>query len=1160
MMKNTKKGIAAALAIILVVSLNPFTAGADTIGQTFDISTISENVWTTNFERTLDGVPFNLSFDVTSAERKQDDSWDVSVKFSKRIDNPTRDPNILFNAGVQVYVDESYKTEFGPGSSTRVPIGGHLRYESDAVHINIPAGKSVHITSKNRRYSTGITSVGTSYFDFHLSAPTYHTVTFKDGLTGKTLKSEKVKHGEGAKAPSVPTHTGYKSNGWDHPFDSVTSDVTVTARYTPISYTVSFNANGGTGKMANQTMTYDKASTLSRNVFSKRGYTWVGWSTNKDGSGTAFANGQEVKNLSATDGATVHLYAKWRPNTYKVRFDANGGTGSMPDQAMTYDHAERLSKNAFSRRGYTWTGWSTNRDGSGTTFGDDQEVKNLTATDGGTAVLYAKWSPNTYKVRFDANGGVGKMPDQSMTYDKAEKLDANEFSRTGYTWVGWSAGADGSGTSYANRQEVLNLTVEQGGVVTLYAKWRPNRYKITFDKRSPAAEGFMPEQQMIYDAPATLNACSFTWEGHTFKGWSLAGTSYEDRQVVENLTADDGATITLHAKWDVITHPVIFTDGLGNELSREEVPHGTSATEPEHPKRVGYTFDGWNADFTNVTSPLTVDAIWKPNRYAIHFDADGGVGAMPDQTMIYDEPDKLDTCAFTRPGHEFQGWALQPGDAIAYYNEQKVINLTAKDSDTVTLFAVWDENADVRISYSATDPTHSKVSRSHEDVAPSGGKPKGSTVSVSEGYKPVGWFDRASGKPVGGDVHFKPERDGNGLWRAGTYDARIEPISYTVRFNANGGNGEMDNQVMTYDQRTALSPCKFTRPGFHFVGWSSDDNDDVEFSDGKEVMNLTAEDGAIIDLRAVWIEDPAVTITYTAEDPAHSSVTVASELLAPITGEASGSEAIVGTGYEFKRWSDWAGEVVGTESTFVPEPTSDGMWKTREYIAHIEPVSYTVRFDSNGGSGEMPDQPMTYDKTASLDECTFTRPGYRFTGWNTTFDGTGTQYKDEQEVLNLTGEKGAVVTLYAQWKKLEFTVNFHDGWGNLIATNSVPYGGKATAPAVPNRKGFEFTDWDTDFGCVTDDLDVTARWRKIDTGEATDVATEPGASNDENGKTNTAQAATDPKPLDQTGSSATILAIGALTASTALGFASMRGRREQAAGMGPRNRRGHMDN
>ena len=142
---------------------------------------------------------------------------------------------------------------------------------------------------------------------------------------------------------------------------------------------------------------------------------------------------------------------------------------------------------------------------------------------------------------------------------------------------------------------------------------------------------------MSYDVACALDACVFTWEGHVFKGWSsessAAATSYTDRQVVKNLTADDNGTVTLHATWDITAYPVTFTDGLGHDIASERVPHNTSATEPEQPIRTGCTFNGWDVDFSHVTAPLTVHATWKPNNYVIQFDSNGGGGTMSNQSI-----------------------------------------------------------------------------------------------------------------------------------------------------------------------------------------------------------------------------------------------------------------------------------------------------------------------------------------------------------------------------------------------------------------------------------------------------------------------------------------------------------------------------------------------
>ena len=169
----------------------------------------------------------------------------------------------------------------------------------------------------------------------------------------------------------------------------------VSANYTLnwATYTVRFNANGGSGTMADQAFTYNTAQALSANAFTRIGYTFDGWSTTANGT-VVYTDGQSVSNLTATNGATVDLYAQWTPITYTVRFNKNsdGASGTMSDQAFTYGTAQNLTANAFTApTGYLFAGWSTNANGTGNTYTNGQSVSNLTAENGAIVDLYAQW-------------------------------------------------------------------------------------------------------------------------------------------------------------------------------------------------------------------------------------------------------------------------------------------------------------------------------------------------------------------------------------------------------------------------------------------------------------------------------------------------------------------------------------------------------------------------------------------------------------------------------------------------------------------------------------------------------------------------------------------------------------------------------------------------
>ncbi len=193
-----------------------------------------------------------------------------------------------------------------------------------------------------------------------------------------------------------PTMDGFIFRGWYQDGTKVTklpkgtSDtVSLMAHFDPITYTVAYNANGGKGKMDKTPGTYDQKLTIAENLFEKTGYQFVGWNTAKNGSGEWYDEEDVVGNLTTKNKATVTLYAQWKANDYAVIFDANGGEGNTEPQHLVYDKTEALTPNAFTREGYTFTGWNTQPDGKGKTYKDKAKVKNLVAED--SIVLYAQW-------------------------------------------------------------------------------------------------------------------------------------------------------------------------------------------------------------------------------------------------------------------------------------------------------------------------------------------------------------------------------------------------------------------------------------------------------------------------------------------------------------------------------------------------------------------------------------------------------------------------------------------------------------------------------------------------------------------------------------------------------------------------------------------------
>ncbi len=268
-----------------------------------------------------------------------------------------------------------------------------------------------------------------------------------------------------------PQNSGYRyTTGEEVNFWLISTGTTASA-VLKLAYTVTYDGNGGEISEGLKTqVSYPYASgsetKVLANQFNRIGYSFAGWNTSPNGGGTGY-NAEEP----ITVDKDITLYAQWTPNTYTVRYDANGGTGSMAEQNFIWGTQQNLTANTFTRIGYTFTKWNTEPNGIGTSYTDGRLIGDLSSELDNVVTLYAQWTPNTYTVRFDANGGTGSMADQEFTYDEAQKLKAIAYTQTGFSFEGWNTNKDGSGTFYKDQDEVSNLST--GGNVTLFAQWTP---------------------------------------------------------------------------------------------------------------------------------------------------------------------------------------------------------------------------------------------------------------------------------------------------------------------------------------------------------------------------------------------------------------------------------------------------------------------------------------------------------------------------------------------------------------------------------------------------------------------------------------------------------------------------------------------------------------
>lgn len=290
---------------------------------------------------------------------------------------------------------------------------------------------------------------------------------------------------------------------------------------------------------------------------------------------------------------------------YKISFNGNTSTSGRMD-TITCDSGSNctLPANAYSKVGYTFEGWSLNPNDT-VVYGDKAAANITNIPSDNVVVLYAKWKANNYNVVFDGNNhSSGATAAVTCTYNEDCTLPSNGFSRTGYTFKGWSTTKDGS-IKYENNGYVRNLTPVKDATVTLYAVWEANTYTVKFDKNSSEATGNVGSVVCTYDKACTLPANNYTRVGATFDGWAVTSNTavqYKDKASVKNLTATANGTYTLYAHWNINTYKITYNYGGGSagNYHPSSVKYG-EVINISNPTRSCYSFRGWTISGYNST-------------------------------------------------------------------------------------------------------------------------------------------------------------------------------------------------------------------------------------------------------------------------------------------------------------------------------------------------------------------------------------------------------------------------------------------------------------------------------------------------------------------------------------------------------------------------------
>jgi len=599
------------------------------------------------------------------------------------------------------------------------------------------------------------------------------------------------------------------------------ANITQTYNYTPYTYTVTFDAQGGSVSPGYSSVTYNStygAGTGGWPTPTRTGYTFEGWYTGVGGSGTNITSGTKV-----TGNPAQILYAKWSINTYNVCFDAKGGTGgwsapmtygsaitaptvakeghmfiewyphvpsAVPAYNVTYEAVWAVLSYRITFNANGGTGGTVNTMSYGSVLTPPSVTKpgyvlagwlpELPATVPAADTEYvAQWVADGSVIVFDANGGTGGG---SFILKAGEPMTPPAVSRPGYTFAGWSPAVP---------------SVVPAEDTTYTAQWSINSYTISFDANggTESTSGYM-----VYGTPLTAPVVSRA--GYTFAGWSPAVPATVPAQ-----------NMTYTAQWNVNSYIITFDANGGTGSKSQPMNYGVSLTAPVV-TREGYTLAGWSPQLpaTVPAQNTTYTAQWTINNYLITFDAGGGTGGTS-ETMDYGEA--LTAPDVTREGYTFAGWSPEVPATVPAQN--------------ATYTAQWTVN-----SYLITFDANGGAGGT--SAAMDYGEPLAPPAVTKDGYTFAGWSPEVPATVPAADT---------------VYTAQWSLNTATVQFDLNGGAGTVPESQTGEPGAAVTLPAQgdIAREYYNFLGWAQQPDATVPL-----VSFIIPEAGAT--LYAVWTRIP----------------------------------------------------------------------------------------------------------------------------------------------------------------------------------------------------------------------------------------------------------------------------------------------------------------
>ena len=815
-------------------------------------------------------------------------------------------------------------------------------------------------------------------------------------------------------------------------------------------YTVTYSFGGG---IADVTEQVEEDALAPFKDASRDGYTFTGWSSN--GEAWDFESDRVTGDVTLTAG--------WSANSYRVTFDVAGGS-AVDEAQVTF--GEEFSLEVPTRVGYTFVGWKT-ADGVAVTDGIGVGTGEWGIAE--DVVLTAAWTVNAYNIEYkNMDGAVNAASNPSRYTIEDDDVVLGEPSKTGYTFVGWTA-------DEAGEDVVTEIDTSACEDVVLWAQWEINTYTATFvaddgtveeveftveddsltEPVVPAKVGYTGKWEdydivadditveavytpIVYNITyagledgehsnadeytiesATITLTDASRVGYDFVGW------YDGEREVTEIAQGSHGDITLTAKWEAIVYGITYEN-----LKGASMPSKTTYTIEDKTFAlqslsgvVGYDFVGWYDGEQEVTEiaqgshgDITLTAKWEAIVYNIIYEYDDTIGdvaegdSLKESYTIEDDFDFVTLECFTE-GYHFDGWYTQKDLGTG----EQVTGIDLGTIGDITVYAHWGLEV-YDITYVGADGVTS--------TNPVNYTIESETFTISDltkvGYTFDGWFEDEACE-VAADTTVEIGSTGDLV-----FYASWTPIEYTITYNLYGGGWDGEPNSGSYTIETGAELADPVLEGSFFVGWydSAEGGALVSSIEVGEIGNRT--------LYARWL-------TFDSEG--------GSEVTGGVSYSASGvtePEAPSLDWYDFGGW--YLDETYEERYDFaLPEVsmTVHALWI---------PIEYEIEYVLGGGENS-PSNPATYNVEDSVVFEDAYREGYTFNGWY-----GNAEFTTEQVTGVEVGSHGKV-TVYASFSINQYTISFETDGGTTVSEITQDYGTAIAAPAQPAKAGYAFVGW-----------------------------------------------------------------------------------------------------